>query len=180
MRIDGFAIMPIFSFGNAVTVFAGQNMGAGKAERISKGTKQACLMTLITTVILVGCILIFGRFIAGAFTNTQEVIDQSQRMLLILAPGYLALSIAMVLWGSIRGAGDAISPLWGSLINTVVVRVPSAYLFVHFLGTPYALMYSLLTAWTTNMILSIIIYRIGKWRNKGIVKVESEELGVES
>ena len=188
MRIDGFVIMPIFSFGNGATVYAGQNMGAGKKERINQGTKQAVFMSIVVSLILIGGILIFGRFVAGAFAdpldpNTPYIIDLSQRMLIILAPGYLALSVAMVLWGSIRGAGDAMSPLWASIINTVVIRVPTAFLFVWLLaapdwanpeilnveaGNPDALMFSLLAAWTTNMVLAIIVYRIGKWRTKGI------------
>ena len=170
MRIDGFVMMPIFSFSNAMTVYAGQNMGAGKKERISQGAKQGALMAIGTAVILVAGILLFARIIAGSFTETQEVVDLSTRMLWILAPGHVALSVAMVLWGTIRGSGDAISPLWAALINTMVVRVPAAYIFVHFLGRPEAIMYGLLTSWTVNMLLAITVYKIGKWRTKGIVR----------
>ena len=170
MRIDGLVMMPNFSFGNAVTVFTGQNMGAGKKERIPKGLRQCLIMAAGTALVLVGGILLFGRHIAGAFTETQEVIELSQRMLRILAPGYVVFAVAMVFWGTVRGAGDAISPLWSSLINTIVVRIPTAYLLVHFWGTPEALMYSMLITWTVNMLLSITVYRIGKWRKSGIVK----------
>ena len=172
MRIDGLVMMPIFSFSNAMTIYAGQNMGAGKIDRISKGTKQGAILAVSVCAVLVAIILIFGRFIAEAFTHTQEVIDLSQQLLRILAPGFLALTLAMVLWGTIRGAGDATSPMWVAFINTVVIRIPSAYLFVHLLGRPEAIMLSMLTAWTVNMILSITVYRIGKWKSKGIVKPE--------
>jgi len=170
MRIDSFVMMPNFSFGNAMTVFAGQNMGAGKAERVPVGTRQSVFMAAGTAAFLVLIILFFGRYIAGAFTETQEVVDISQRMLWILAPGYIMFAVAMVFWGTVRGAGDAISPMWASVVNTIVIRVPTAYLFVHILGTPEAFMYSMLAAWTVNMVLAIIVYRIGKWRSKGIVK----------
>ena len=168
IRIDSFVMMPIFSFGNAMTVYAGQNMGAGKIDRISQGTKQCCFMAVGTSLVLVAGILLFGRFIAGAFTQTQEVIDLSQRMLSILAPGYIVFSIAMVFWGTVRGAGDAISPLWASILNSIVVRIPFAYIFVYWLGDPAALMYSLVLAWTTNALLAAAVYKIGKWRSKGI------------
>jgi len=170
MRIDGFVMMPNFSFGNAMTVFAGQNMGAGKIERISQATKQCAILAAGTATILIGAILIFGRYIAGFFTSTQEVISLSQEMLFILAPGYIIFSVAMVAWGTVRGAGDAISPLWASIINTVFIRVPTAYLFVYLMGTPHALMYSLLAGWVGNTLLSLIVYRIGKWRSKGLVQ----------
>ncbi|MCL2016797.1 MAG: MATE family efflux transporter [Defluviitaleaceae bacterium] len=179
MRIDGFVMMPNFSFGNAMTVFAGQNMGAGKIERISKATKQCVILAAGTATVLIAIILLFGRYIAGFFTETQEVISLSQEMLLILAPGYIVFSIAMVMWGTVRGSGDAMSPLWASIINTVFVRVPTAYLFVHLMGTPHALMYSLLAGWVGNTILSLIVYRIGKWRSKGLVQPNKPETTAE-
>jgi len=192
MRIDGFVIMPIFSFGNGATVYAGQNMGADKIDRVRKGTVQACIMSAIVAILMVLGILFFGRMIAGAFTdptdpNTSYIIDISQRMLLILAPGYVALSVGMVLWGAIRGAGDAMSPLWASVINTVVIRLPMAYILVGMMsapvwvnpevvnanaGNPDAIMIALLIAWLTNTLLAVIVYKMGKWRNK---KIESGE-----
>jgi len=174
MRIDGFVMMPNFSFGNAMTVYSGQNMGAGKIDRIHKGAKQGALMAVLTASVLVAVILIFGRFIAGVFTDTPEVIDMSVRFLRILGFGYIVFSLNMVLWGVIRGAGDAMTPLWAALINTVVIRLPSAYLFVWLLRnteTPEdALFYSMLLGWSTNMLLAFVSYRVGHWKKKGIVR----------
>ena len=174
MRIDGLVLMPIFSFGNAMTVFAGQNMGAGKIDRIVQGTKQGVIMAAGTAAFLVAIILLFGRFIANMFTNTQEVIDLSQVMLRILSPGFIVFSIAMLLWGAVRGAGDATSPMWASFVNTIVIRIPAAYFFVWLTDRPEALVLSMATAWTVNMFLAIIIYRKGAWKTKGIVKQQKE------
>lgn len=170
MRIDGFVMMPVFSFSNAITVYAGQNVGAGKLDRVSQGVKQCCYMALGTAIIIVAAILVFGQHIAALFTQTQEVIDLSMTMLRILALGYIAVSVNMVIWGVIRGAGDAISPLWGSLINSVIVRVPTAFLFVHLMDRPEALMYSLLVSWLFNTVYGFVVYRIGKWRTTGITR----------
>ena len=170
MRIDSFVVMPIFSFGNAMTVFSGQNVGAGKLDRVDHGTKQCVKMSVGTSIVMITIILLFGRYIAGAFTETQEAVDLTMRMLWILAVGYLAFSFANVLWGVIRGAGDAISPLWASIINSIIVRLPSAYLLVYLLGRPDALMYSLVISWTFGLLFAITVFRIGKWRSKGLVK----------
>ena len=40
MRVDGFAMMPNFSFGSAMTTYAGQNIGAKKMDRVERGTKE--------------------------------------------------------------------------------------------------------------------------------------------
>jgi len=173
MRIDGFVMMPAFSFGNAISVYAGQNIGAGKLDRVSLGVKQSLYMAIGTAVVIVAILLGLGHHIAALFTQTQEVIDLGMRILRILVPGYIAMAIAMIMWGVIRGAGDAISPLWGSVINSILIRVPAAFIFVYFMNRPEAVIYSLLLAWICNTIISIIIYRIGKWRKMGIVKHES-------
>jgi len=174
MRIDGFVMMPIFSFGMAMTVFTGQNVGAGKLDRLGPGLKQCILMSFATAVAILLIILPLGRFIAMAFVDTdtayaQDIIDLSQVGLRILVAGYLGLSVNMVLWGMIRGAGDAMTPLWGAVINTMAVRVPVAYLLVRLMARPEALWVSLLIAWLTNLLLGVLAYRFGKWRNKGIV-----------
>ena len=174
MRIDGFVMMPIFSFGNAMTVYAGQNVGANKMDRVDQGMKQCIRISVGTSLVLVTIMLLFGRYIAGAFTETQEVVDLTMRMLWILAIGYITFSAANVLWGLIRGAGDAISPLWAAVINSVVIRLPTAYLFVYLFGRPEALMYSLVTSWTFGLLFAIVIFRIGRWRSKGLVQKEQK------
>ena len=174
MRIDGFVVMPAFSFGNGITVFTGQNVGANRMDRVSMGLKQCLLMAICVSIILVIIMLSFGRFIAGAFTETQEVVDLTMRMLWILALGYIAFSANIVLWGVIRGAGDAISPLWGSIINSIVVRLPTAFLFVYLMNRPEALMLSMVATWVCNLFIALFVYRRGRWRTKGLVKINNE------
>jgi Na+-driven multidrug efflux pump len=138
-------------------------------DRVDQGVKQCLRISVCSSIVLVAVILAFGEFVAGWFTETQEVIDLTMRMLWILAFGYITFSASNVLWGLIRGAGDAISPLWASVINSVIIRLPSAYLLVHLMGRPDALMYSLVTSWSFGLLFAIIIFRIGKWRTKGLV-----------
>lgn len=176
MRIDGFVMMPIFSFGNAMTVYTGQNVGAEKPDRVDAGTKQCIKIALGTCFVVVVLILLFGRYIAGMFTETAEIVDLTMRMIVILVIGYFAMSASNVLWGVIRGAGDAVSPLWASFINSVIIRLPSAYLLVHLMGRPEAIMYSLTASWTFGFVLAVIIHRRGKWRTKGLVHKKEREI----
>jgi Na+-driven multidrug efflux pump len=169
MRIDGFVIMPAFSFGNAMTVFAGQNVGAGKVERVGAGVKQAALLSFCTAAILITLALAFGRYIAGIFTDTSEVIDTAMRLLRILAIGHVTLSVSQVLWGAVRGSGDAMSPMWAALINSLGIHVPVAYLLVFIMGRPEAVIYALTIAWASGLLIALVVYRIGKWRTKGIM-----------
>jgi putative MATE family efflux protein len=175
MKVDGLVMMPNFSFGNAMTVYAGQNMGAQKPERVAQGTKQCIRLALGTAAVLVALILIFGRQIAGWFVpadfeHVHELLDLSVRFLRILAVGYLIFSVNTVLWGTIRGAGDAMTPMWAAVANTIFIRIPSAYLLVRIMGRPEALILSLLIGWMTITTFAVISFKVGKWRRSGLVK----------
>lgn len=49
MRVDGFAMMPNFSFGTAMTTYAGQNVGARRMDRVEQGAKQGTLVAVGTS-----------------------------------------------------------------------------------------------------------------------------------
>lgn len=175
MRVDGFAMMPNFSFGTALTTYAGQNVGAGKYERVTKGAKQGTLMALICSALITLVILVFGKSLMAIFTDTKELVDLSYYLMGILATGYIAMAVTQSLSGIMRGAGDTMTPMWISLITTVAIRVPVAY-GISFLtrtaelpfGRFECISISLLTSWVLGAVLTLIFYKIGKWKTKAI------------
>ena len=74
MRVDGFAMMPNFTFGQAISVYTGQNVGAGKFDRVTKGVKQGGLIagafsTCITVILLFCGKFLFFVYIYLAYFN---------------------------------------------------------------------------------------------------------------
>lgn len=182
MRIDGFVMMPAFSLGTAMTTFAGQNIGAGLMDRVVKGARNGTLAAMGISAVITALILLFGRGLMGVFTTTQELIDLSFRMMKILAPGYIAMEVTQCLSGIMRGAGDTVTPMWISIFNTILVRVPLAYGLVALSKTPElpqgncAMMYvSLLITWIIGAALTFILYRTGRWKRKAAVVLEATE-----
>lgn len=175
MRVDGFAMMPNFSFGMALTTYAGQNVGANRYDRVIKGAKQGTLIAVACSATITGIILLFGRFLMGFFTNTQELVEKSCYLMRILAAGYIAVAVTQSLSGIMRGAGDTMTPMWISLMTTVIVRVPIAY-GISYLTRTEALPYgrsecihiSLLMSWVIGAVLTVIFYKVGKWKTKAI------------
>ena len=175
MRVDGFAMMPNFSFGTALTTYAGQNVGAGLYDRVTKGAKQGTLMAVGTSTAITIIILIFGKFLMGLFTDTAALIDLSYNLMKILAVGYIAVAVTQSLSGIMRGAGDTMTPMWISLITTVAIRVPIAYGISWLTTTPelphgqsVCIQISLLMSWLIGALLTVIFYRIGKWKTKAL------------
>ena len=185
MRVDGFAMMPNFSFGNAMTTFAGQNIGARKFERVTQGTKDGTKIAVATSAVITVLLLFFGRYIMNVFTDTSELVDLSMRMMRILAVGYVAMAITQCLSGVMRGAGDTITPMWISILTTVVLRIPIAYGIAYFTrselyptGRPESVFISLLISWTLGAVVTTIFYRIGAWKKKALITHSEEELKV--
>ena len=177
MRVDGFAMMPNFSFGTALTTYAGQNVGAGLYDRVPKGAKQGTLMAVGCSTFLTVIILIFGRQIMGLFSNdAPEVIAMSYELMKILAVGYIAMAVTQSLSGIMRGAGDTVTPMWISLITTVCIRVPLAYGIAYLTsptgilndGVKECIQYSLLATWVLGALVTAFFYKLGKWKNKAI------------
>ena len=169
MRVDGFAMMPNFTFGTATTTFTGQNIGAGKLKRVEEGTKDGLKIGLAVSVVLVAAILLFGRYLMEMFTSTPEVVDTGMHMMRIPAVGYVAMAVTQILSGVMRGAGDTMTPMWISLITTVVIRVPIAYGLATLTHSPDSLFISLLTSWVMGAVLTTIAYRMGRWKKKSII-----------
>ena len=106
-----------------------------------------------------------------------EAMDIAQKLgvqgLQTLALGYICFSVTQVLQGTMRGAGETKLPMYISIIGTVVLRMPLAYLMAYLTrneqwpnGQPIALFGSLLIAWVISMLMTIVSYRMNFWRRK--------------
>ncbi len=183
MRVDGFAMMPNMSFGQAMSVYTGQNVGAGKWARVRKGVKEGSVITIAFSTVITVVLLFLNKYLFAIFTSTDALISLAGEMMQIMAVGYIAMSVTQVLGGVLRGAGDTVTPMWISVISTVVLRIPVAYILAYFTrsaefphGHPFSLSVSLLVSWTMGMILSILAYRLGKVRKTMLKKAEEENI----
>ena len=173
MRVDGFAMMPNFTFGQAMSVYTGQNVGAQKYDRVDLGVKQGGIMSLSCSAVITAVLLLFGPFLMGLFTDTAELIELASSMMRIMAVGYLCISVTQVLGGVMRGAGDTVTPMWISIISTIIIRIPLAYFMAYLTqsaeyphGSPVALFGSLMISWVLGMVMSLIAFRFSGWRKK--------------
>ena len=94
----------------------------------------------------------------------------------ILSAGYVAMAVTQSLSGVMRGAGDTMTPMWISIITTIVIRVPIAYGLAFLTrsatlpnGSPDSLFISLLISWVSGAAITTVMYKRGKWREKAII-----------
>jgi len=179
MRVDGFAMMPNMTFGETMSTFTGQNIGAGRLDRVHQGVKQGIRIAVGTATVITLMLLLFGPTLMGFFTDTQDLIDRATRIMRILAVGYILVAITQCLNGVMRGSGNTVIPMWISICNTILIRVPLAYIMVGLSrteanpqGNPMFIYISLLISWSIGALLSIGVYASGIWKkrlkNKGL------------
>lgn len=173
IRVDGFAMLPNFSYGQAMTTFIGQNVGARRLDRVRLGARQGTLIALATSAVLTVTILLFGRGIMHIFTDENAIIDQGMGLMKILALGYVAMSVTQCLSGVMRGAGDTVTPMAVSIFVSVFIRVTLAYALVALsrtadnpVGDPKMIYVSLLATWVTGALINTALYRMGRWKRK--------------
>jgi putative MATE family efflux protein len=190
IRIDSFAMMPIMNISMALTSFVGQNVGAGKYDRVKEALKASLILSLSISAVM-GLIFIFaGDFLTGFFTKDLEVVRVGDDYLHIMGGFFVVLAAMFMLTGVLRGAGDSIIPMIISLTTLWGVRVPVSYLCSRdWTGFSIEHLYSFLSSmtwtkdghdsgiwwgapvsWVAGLILTYIYYKKGHWRNKSVVK----------
>ncbi len=176
LRVDAFAVIPSQTFGMCSSTFTGQNVGAGKYDRVKKGSIQVFFMSLITTSIMVILMLVFGKWMMSLFTSTNEVIDMGYEFIKVMLPAYFLMAVGQSFGGVIRGAGDTMPPMWINLITNTVIRIPAMLLLVHFTaseiypaGNPKSSFIALVITMFINAVATMIYYSTGKWKTKSII-----------
>ncbi|MCQ2451514.1 MAG: MATE family efflux transporter [Oscillospiraceae bacterium] len=175
LRVDAFAMIPSTTFNMSASTFTGQNVGAGRMDRVKQGCRTVFVMSLTVSLTMIALMILFGKWMIGLFTTTQELIDLGYQLIFAMIPVYLVMAIGQSFGGVIRGAGDAMGPMWISLVTQTVIRIPAAYLIAyltrspaHPVGDPRSSFWGLGIAVVINAAATLVYYRIGRWKTKGI------------
>lgn len=177
-RLDSFASMPAMNLSQAISTFTGQNMGAGKTERVKRGHLSAVIVGAGISVAVGASVMAFGPSLMGLFTPDAEVIALGARYLFIVGACYALFSTMFINNGVMRGAGDAFIPMINTLLALWVVRIPCAIFFSGPLGLGSdGIWWSVPAGWTMGVVFSTWYYLGGRWKRKAVAKrpVESSE-----
>lgn len=127
-KIDQFVMLPMQSMGNAATMFVGQNVGAKDVKRAKEGSMKALLMSIFITVCCCAALWIFAPQMVALFNRDETVLHYGVLFLRLNCSFMVFCCFNQVLAGSLRGTGDAKTPMFYLLFSQVVCR--QIYLFV--------------------------------------------------
>ena len=122
-KIEGFAFLPITSFSLSLTTFVGQNIGAGKRDRVLKGMRFGILCSITLAEIIGLCFFLFAPLLISLFNTDPAVVSFGVRQARIESLFYCFLALSHCIAGVLRGAGKATVPMMIMLGSWCIFRV---------------------------------------------------------
>jgi putative MATE family efflux protein len=169
-RIDQLVQMPCGGLGTAAGVLAGQNLGAGKPERASRGGWMAAGLATAFTV-TASILIFFGaqKFIAFYAPGNPEVVRLASDFLKIQIFGYLLWGGVIALSMCLNGAGDTTITMITNLTAMWGVAISLAFILSNFteLGV-YGIRWAMVIGITARAIIYAAYFKSGRWQRKKV------------
>jgi putative MATE family efflux protein len=169
IRIVIFAILPSWGLSNAAATLVGQNLGAGHPDRARKAVWRTGLWNM-TFLGSVGIVFIgFAPWIIGLFTQDPAVVPLAVNCLRIFSCGNAAYAYGMVMLQAFNGAGDTLTPTYINLFGFWILEIPLAWwLAMHTFMAVNGVFVSVVVAQSTIVLISIVLFRQGRWAKQRI------------
>lgn len=164
-RIESLATLPAMNFSMAISTFVGQNLGAGRLDRVKTGLRATLKLSMLFSLTISIIVVVLGSFIMKMFTSDIDVIRTGHEYLIITGCFYVLFSTMFTFTGLFRGAGDTLVPMFFTLFSLWLVRIPLAYLFSTIWGT-YGIWWAIPIGWLSGVVLAILYYQSGRWKRK--------------
>jgi putative MATE family efflux protein len=168
-RIDIVFHMPALGVGQAAGVLAGQNLGAGRADRAAKTGWTAAASYSALMVLMSVMVWFFGENLIRLFNNEPELVRMANTFLRIQIVDYLVFGVVVVLMYCLNGVGDTMVPMLTTFGTIWLIQIPLA----HFLPqwTDWGV-YGVRWAMVTGIVLRAVIYSIyfkgGWWKTRKV------------
>ena len=158
LKIKQFAMCPFDAIASSVSVFCGQNLGAGRLDRIRRGVREGSTIA-VSYGIFVGLALIFGgRYLSMLFVGSGAgmVLDAAARYLRCLGYFFWSLGLLNVIRLSIQGLGYAGRAIFSGVVE-MIARSTVSLCFVGSFGFT-AICFADQTAWVSACLYLLPVY----------------------
>ncbi|MCR5420743.1 MAG: MATE family efflux transporter [Lachnospiraceae bacterium] len=163
-RIEQLVQQPFNSLGIALSTFTGQNIGAGKLDRVKKALAKSILIVAVFSLLMLVLFFSFGNNIMRIFVSEADVIEFGTQALKITSCFYFALGMIYIFRGLLNGAGDSLYSMINGgvevagriVFSNTLTLIPSVGKWGIWLATALT--------WFITGLTSIIRYKQGKWK----------------
>ncbi|OON95482.1 MAG: MATE family efflux transporter [Epulopiscium sp. Nele67-Bin005] len=134
-KVVQLVMQPVITYGVAVATYVGQNLGAGRIDRIKEGVKVITKVSVVTSVIAATILILFGKPLVGMFLENprDEIFVYSQEVLLYAAIFYVPLGQIFVYRNALQAMGQSFMPMMAGFFE-LVARALAANTLPAFIG----------------------------------------------
>ena len=134
-RISMFVVCPFDALGSTMATFGGQNVGAGRLDRLGRGLRSAVILGAIYSALILVILIFFGRDLILLFVSAKEaaVIAQAKQFLVTNAAFYLMLALVNIVRFLIQGMGFSGFAVFAGVFE-MVARTLVGLVFVPIFG----------------------------------------------
>ncbi len=118
-KIGNIATQPFPSLGVAMATYTGQNMGAGRFDRVKKGVSAGFIICLVCSVVTGAAVYLFGPYMMQIFASGEsgQMMEYGVEYLKISAWFYPPLSLIFLYRNTLQGLGDGLVPMLGGVFE---------------------------------------------------------------
>lgn len=165
IKLNNLVITSFTTLGNGISNYTAQNIGAAKLPRIKEGFRAGIKMVWTLCIPIVIFYLAANSILVSFFMDrpSDTALNTGIQFLRIVAPFYFIVSAKLVADGILRGAGLMKQFMTGTFTD-LILRVILAVLFSKQFGA-LGIWFAWPIGWTIAMVLSVLFYRKGPWKN---------------
>lgn len=127
-KVSQFMCCPFDAMGSTMATYGGQNIGAGKIERVKKGLFSCSLLGVCWAVLGLGIVALFGRVLVMLFIDKNSVVSAEEietitalgkQFLITNAAFYIPLAFVNIVRFLIQGMGFSQFALFAGVFELV-------------------------------------------------------------
>lgn len=134
-KVESLVTQPLATMGTTMAVYCGQNLGAGRIDRIRKGLRDAICFSMAFSVLAAAVNFFGGAAITGLFMDepTREILDYAQQYLNTISVFFPFLGVLFIYRNSLQSMGESFIPLMGG-VGEFAARLAAALTLPQLIG----------------------------------------------
>jgi len=155
-KLFGLLEIAAVSYGYAITIYVGQNYGAGRQDRIRSGMRAAVVLSVATSLVIAAAMFAFGRQITGLFISTDDpallarASDTAYGYLSVMSALLPVLYLLYAYMSALQGLGQTVHTMVSGIMELLMRMVFSA--FIAWSGWQSGIFFAEIAAWIASTI----------------------------
>ena len=162
-KLEGFAFLPVTCFTQAISTFVGQNLGAGKHQRVKKGIAFGAVCSCLMAEVIGVLSYLFAPQLIGFFSETAEAISYGTQHMRTICLFYFLLAFSHCIASVMRGAGKATVPMFTMLACWCIFRVTYISVAVKYVNQLTTVSWAYPITWGLSSIIFLIYFLTADW-----------------